>query len=366
MPATRTDPPPLVVSFPDAASAERVIAGLPVAARAVAEAVQAGLRDIRLVIGEGQLSPALQAEIARVRQAAQVKILASHEADDRVLWVNGAETLLTRAGIERRLAGGDAAALPGDTIDLRHGWAATRAVLRGTAKAGDGLVSRWLNRPISQFISAMTLLIPGVRPWHASVGAALTGLLMAAALLFGGRTGLIAGGILFHAASVIDGVDGEIARATYRSSRSGAILDTTIDMLTNLAFFVCITVSLTRLYGVSHLYVGVWLVVWAAIGLVAMRALAVRAGEPGNFNILKRYYTRQFPTGIPALIREALIILTSRDMFAFVFAVNIVIGLASATFYSLGGFVTLWVILIAAAAPGLLREPPSGYSSAAA
>jgi CDP-L-myo-inositol myo-inositolphosphotransferase len=244
----------------------------------------------------------------------------------------------------------------GDTIDLGDDWAATRTILRGTAKSSDGLVSRWLNRPVSQFISSLVLQLPGVRPWHASVGAAVTGLLMVAALLFGGRTGLIAGGVLFHAASVIDGVDGEIARATYRASRSGAILDTTIDMITNLAFFLCITVALTRLYGVAHLYVGAWLVGWAALGLLAMRDLAIRAGEPGNFNILKRYYTRQFPTGIPALIRKALIILTSRDTFAFVFAVDIVIGLASATFYSLAGFVTLWVILIAAAAPGLLRE----------
>src|ERR1044072_4628274 len=247
--------PSITLTFPDAAAAERRIAGLAVAARAVGEAARGGIRDIRVVIARGEVSAALYAELARVGEGASVEILGSTDADPATLIVAASETLLTRAG---------------DTIDLRDDWAATRTILRGTAKSSDGLVSRWLNRPVSQFISSFLLQTPGVRPWHASVGAAVTGLLMAVALLFGGRTGLIAGGVLFHAASVIDGVDGEIARAAHRSTRSGAILDTTIDMITNLAFFLCITVALTRLYGVSHLYFGAWLVGLAAFGLVAM------------------------------------------------------------------------------------------------
>jgi len=43
------------------------------------------------------------------------------------------------------------------------------------------------------------------------------------------------GALLFQAASMFDGVDGEIARATYRTSRSGAALDSAIDAATNFA-----------------------------------------------------------------------------------------------------------------------------------
>src|SRR6185295_5192505 len=84
------------------------------------------------------------------------------------------------------------------------------AILRGTAKPGDGLVSRWFNRPISQRISWVVLLIPGARPIHATIAAALFALVMFWGALTGGKAGLMLGGILFQAASVIDGVDGEM------------------------------------------------------------------------------------------------------------------------------------------------------------
>jgi CDP-L-myo-inositol myo-inositolphosphotransferase len=57
------------------------------------------------------------------------------------------------------------------------------------------------------------------------------------------RRGLIAGGLLFMPL-VFDGVDGEIARATFRSSPAGAALDTGVDMATNLAFMLGVTINL--------------------------------------------------------------------------------------------------------------------------
>ena len=64
----------------------------------------------------------------------------------------------------------------------------------------------------------------------------LLALAMLPVLLLGGETGLILGGILFQAASVLDGVDGEMARATFRTSPSGATLDSAVDIATNLLF----------------------------------------------------------------------------------------------------------------------------------
>ena len=67
-----------------------------------------------------------------------------------------------------------------------------------------------------------------------------------ATMLFvpGGEAGLVLGGLLFHAASVLDGVDGEMARATLRTSPSGATLDSAVDLATNFLFLAGITVHL--------------------------------------------------------------------------------------------------------------------------
>src|SRR6185503_10314812 len=46
---------------------------------------------------------------------------------------------------------------------------ATAELLRGTGKATDGVVSRWLNRPISRRLSALLLRVPAIRPVHATV-----------------------------------------------------------------------------------------------------------------------------------------------------------------------------------------------------
>ena len=104
--------------------------------------------------------------------------------------------------------------------------------IRATGKPGDGLVSRWLNRPISQRITWLVLAIPGVRPIHVTISnRPCSPCRCSGACSSGGTPGLILGAILFQAASVLDGVDGEMARATFRAtSPDGATLDSLVDM----------------------------------------------------------------------------------------------------------------------------------------
>src|SRR4030095_14373403 len=52
-------------------------------------------------------------------------------------------------------------------------------ILKATGKTSAGPVSRWLNRPVSQRISALLLfLFPGIRPIHATIGTALLAIVM--------------------------------------------------------------------------------------------------------------------------------------------------------------------------------------------
>jgi phosphatidylglycerophosphate synthase len=126
-----------------------------------------------------------------------------------------------------------------DPIDVRNLGAAERAerlLFRSLRKVQDGWTSRWLNRPVSLFLSRWLVKTP-ILPNQLSVvilGVGLAGALLAAR---GGYWSMLLGAFLFHAQSVLDGCDGEISRVSYRGSLLGEWLDTVGDDLTNYAFF---------------------------------------------------------------------------------------------------------------------------------
>lgn len=95
-------------------------------------------------------------------------------------------------------------------------------------KASDGPISRWLNRPLSMFISRR-LVNTNLSPNQISLLSFLFSLL--AAGLFSTRSAffLFLGGVLAQFASVIDGCDGEVARLKFQASAYGGWLDAVLD-----------------------------------------------------------------------------------------------------------------------------------------
>jgi phosphatidylglycerophosphate synthase len=89
----------------------------------------------------------------------------------------------------------------------------------------DGLVSRHLNRRFSR-PAARALAPTPVTPNAVTVFTLLVAAAAAAATAAGWN---IAGGIAIQAASVIDGVDGELARLKGLATRLGAVLDAVTD-----------------------------------------------------------------------------------------------------------------------------------------
>lgn len=112
--------------------------------------------------------------------------------------------------------------------DLRR---AARRLRRSLTKEADGPVSRYLNRPVSTRMSMALAHLP-IHPDVVSVAALLLGVL-AAWLLASGRG--IVGAILVQLASILDGVDGEIARLQMRAGPGGALLDGVLDRLADAA-----------------------------------------------------------------------------------------------------------------------------------
>jgi phosphatidylglycerophosphate synthase len=340
----------LIVRFPDAITANRRLGGLSLAARWAAQAREAGLMLAIFAPGLSRWPAATRDDFARV--GLEPAIVATVEADLTVL---DARFLPDPAALVAAVRG--IPIVPAATIDLADERAALRAIVRATAKPSDGIVSRRLNRPISQRVSVLLLAWwPGVRPWHATVGVAAVALAMIASLLFGGAWGLVAGGVLFHVASVLDGVDGELARVTHRSSAAGAALDTRVDMLTNIGYFVGIAVALTRLYGGAQAAVGGLAVVLALSGLAIVAWLARRMGLHGSLDVLKPYYRERFPDGWQFWVTEVLVATTSRDFFAFAFGVVILLGLGWTVSWLLLGFVITWLAAVICAVPGVLRQ----------
>ena len=115
--------------------------------------------------------------------------------------------------------------------DLRR---AAGRLRRSLTKEADGPVSRYINRPLSTRISMALAHLP-IHPDVVSLAAFLLGVL--AAWLFASGRGIV-GGILVQLASILDGVDGEIARLQVRAGPGGALLDGVLDRLADAAI-VC-------------------------------------------------------------------------------------------------------------------------------
>lgn len=102
---------------------------------------------------------------------------------------------------------------------------ARREVLAGAVRVGDGVIARHLNRPISLRITERLIARP-VKPWQVSVASFFTTLLAGLAFAIGHA---MTGGLLAQCASVLDGVDGELARVRCQDSAFGGLYDALLD-----------------------------------------------------------------------------------------------------------------------------------------
>ncbi|PYL60862.1 MAG: hypothetical protein DMF24_08945 [Verrucomicrobia bacterium] len=128
--------------------------------------------------------------------------------------------------------------------------ASEKQLLRHSGKSQDGMVSKFLNRPISRVITRLLLKLP-ITP---NVWTILTFALAPVAFVFlvrGDYTGFLTGSALFQLINILDGCDGEIARAKYLDSERGRRLDAFCDFAANLIFVLCLGIGLFRQPSVS-------------------------------------------------------------------------------------------------------------------
>jgi len=157
-----------------------------------------------------------------------------------------------------------------------------RWLLRGSGKSRDGIVSRYLNRPISRAVSRFflkTSITPNIWTWLITLFPVI-GFFF---LTRGHYWGFVFGAGFFHIHSILDGCDGEIARAKYLDSEKGPGLDALGDLIALLLFAFGLGV------GVFRASDGHGLPPWIFLteGLLCFLFIAARLG-PHTFDLLHR------------------------------------------------------------------------------
>ncbi len=113
---------------------------------------------------------------------------------------------------------------------------ANRFVVRCSYKGkGDGFVSRYLNRRISLRISE--ILVNRITPNQATIISFLVGIL-SSLLNF---VSIPLAGVIYQISSILDGIDGEIARASLRTSNFGGWLDSVLDRYVDFLFLLTLS-----------------------------------------------------------------------------------------------------------------------------
>jgi Phosphatidylglycerophosphate synthase len=195
------------------------------------------------------------------------------------------------------------------------------------SKPQDGFVSRFLNRPISRRITRFLLKFP-IHPNAWTISIFVLPLIACVFLVRGDYVSVVIGAAIFQAFSILDGCDGEIARAKNLESKFGERLDNVCDLLGSLIYVVALGT------GLHHFKEGVvcallitaneWLLRW---GTGAKRV----ASEDFHESFYARHHGMIGHSGLLDMGERFvwwLFQLTKRDMALVVFLMLALLGLA--------------------------------------
>ncbi|MBA3461736.1 MAG: CDP-alcohol phosphatidyltransferase family protein [Deltaproteobacteria bacterium] len=120
---------------------------------------------------------------------------------------------------------------------------AERTLVWSLRKSADGLVSKLVNRRLSLPLSWLLARTP-VHPNHITLLALAFAIVGGSVISRGGYAAGLVGMLLVNLGSIIDGVDGELARLRFQFSRTGQWLDTVVDDLANISYAGGVILSL--------------------------------------------------------------------------------------------------------------------------
>jgi phosphatidylglycerophosphate synthase len=208
------------------------------------------------------------------------------------------------------------------------------------SKPQDGFVSRFLNRPISRRITHLLLKFP-IRPSVWTISIFVLPIIACVFFVRGDYVSIVIGAAIFQLFSILDGCDGEIARAKNLESKFGESLDHFCDFLASLLYVLALG------WGLHRLSEGIVCAV-----LITANEWLLRAGKRemsvASPILHKSFYARhRGMIGHSGLLNLGerfvwwLFQLTKRDMAVFAFLVLALLGLADWILH-------LWIVVAGA------------------
>ena len=236
-----------------------------------------------------------------------------------------------------------------DTFDMAR--EAEKRIIKSLVKSNDGPVSRYLNRPISQFISRY-LARWGISPNAITTVVTFITLVAAAMVTSAEYRWLVLGGIIFQFASILDGCDGEVSRIAFRSTRFGALYDVISDNFRYLVFFSCLGVGVYRSAG-SEIYI--WVILLFILLFIFFSTYKARFGlKTNDYSAYLKVpttvedWSRNNPTIWDRLIIP-LRVLIKQDIIAFIVLILCLANLASVILWlGLLGIVLMCISIVRA------------------
>jgi phosphatidylglycerophosphate synthase len=208
--------------------------------------------------------------------------------------------------------------------------------LRGSGKSQDGFVSRYLNRPLSRTITRLLLrlpITPNAWTWLIFPVPAIAAIVMTR----GTYWSFVCGLVLFQLFSILDGCDGEIARAKFMESEGGRRLDDFFDVLSNLLLVVGLGLGLRHLhpqFGTIFLAEGIVAAVLIAANewLLARAPTAATSGNSLGGTLYPRHRVLVERSGLLAFgekFASLVMQFTKRDVAVLFFVLLALVGLPS-------------------------------------
>ncbi len=246
--------------------------------------------------------------------------------------------------------------------------ASEREFLGRSGKSQDGMVSRYLNRRVSQFVSRWLLKLP-ITPSAWSLSIFILPLLACFAFIRGTYWGFVVGALVFQLYSILDGCDGEIARAKFLQSEFGRRLDSLCDLVGNVLLALVLGLGLANmtlrgsggwlLYIVEGIVAAV--LILTSEGIVFLRRSrgenSTPAPERWNGVLYQRHHEFVERSGLLIVGEQAarwLVMWTKRDMAMLAFLFFALIGRAE---WSLHLLLAVSAASSALAGNAFLRQP---------
>jgi phosphatidylglycerophosphate synthase len=152
------------------------------------------------------------------------------------------------------------------------------------SKPQDGFVSRLLNRPISSRITRLLVRFP-IQPSALTASIFVLPVVAGVFLVRGNYLSVLLGAAIFQVFSILDGCDGEIARARNLESKFGERLDNVCDFLGSLIYVLALG------SGLHHFKEGVGCAVLITANEMVLK-WGARAKEVDSEDFHESFYAR--------------------------------------------------------------------------